>query len=257
MDHQVTAVQPAPRNKRPCSPVPKPAPVSIDSNQGVVTLTGELTSDGTFSGRVVVTGQGQPEMWLRALTSPDQDSAARNALLASYVNGIIPDVKVDSLTLFDGKNFSATPVVSYVIHNARPTQRQPNIDVLPNFDASEAFTQMANGVEAPYRSQPIDAARILPLATSATEIHVVLPEGWKARLPPSISATSPFGNFQITYRQTGRSLDITRRAIGADGIYPENRSSDVIAWLRQCAMDHSPVIVIEHEAPKTPPSAVQ
>ncbi len=222
---------------------------SADSSRMVVTLTGELTGDGTFSGRVVVSGHGRSEALLRAIVSAAEDSAQRNALLRSFVSTTIPDVKIDSVVLFDSKDFKAVPVVSFVIRDAHPTQRQADVDILPHFDASATFTQMANGVAAPYRSQPIDAARILPSLTFVDETHIALPPGWKARLPPSVSASSVFGAFDITYQQNGRSLDIVRRATGGHGLFPKNRFPDVIAWLRECAKDHAPVIVIDHGLP--------
>ncbi len=217
-----------------------------------VTLTGELTGDGTFSGRVLVSGRGASEAWLRAIVSPSLDSAQRTAWLRSLVSNTISDAKIDSLVTFDSKDFKAAPVVSFVIRDAHPTQRQADVDILPHFDASATFTQMAIGVAGPYRSQPIDAARILPSATFVDEIHIALPPGWKARLPPSVSASSVFGSFDITYQQNGRSLDIVRRATGARGLYPKSRVRDVVAWLRECAKDHAPEIVIDHATASSP-----
>jgi Domain of Unknown Function with PDB structure (DUF3857)/Transglutaminase-like superfamily len=225
---------------------------SADSSRMAVTLTGELTGDGTFSGRVVVSGRGASEAWLRAIVSPSLDSAQRTTWLRSLAANTIPDVKIDSLVLFDSKDFKAAPVVSFVIRDAHPTQRQADVDILPHFDASATFTQMANGAAGPYRSQPIDAARILPSSTFVDEIHIALPPGWKARLPPSVSASSVFGSFDITYQQNGRSLDIVRRATGGRGLFPKNRVGDVFAWLRECAKDHAPEIIIDHAAASSP-----
>jgi hypothetical protein len=227
---------------------------SADSSRMAVTLTGELIGDGTFSGRVLVSARGAPEAWLRAIVSPSLDSAQRTTLLRSLVSTTIPDVKIDSLVLFDSKDFKAAPVISFVIRDVHPTQRQADVDILPHFDASATFTQMANGAAGPYRSQPIDAARILPSSAFIDEIHIALPSGWRARLPPSVSASSVFGSFDITYQQNGRSLDIVRRATGGRGLFPKNRARDVFAWLRECAKDHAPDIVIDH-GPATAPSS--
>jgi hypothetical protein len=218
---------------------------SSDSSRMLVSLTGELAIDGTFSGRVVISGRGAPELLLRTIASSSQDSAQRNGLLRSMVSTTIPDVKIDSLVLFDSKDFNATPVVSFVIRNAHPTQRQADVDILPQFNSSTAFTQMAIGV-ARYRSQPIDAARILPWGTFASETHITLPQGWKARLPPSVLAPSVFGSFTITYQQNGRSLDIVRTSTGGHGSFAKNRVGDVVTWLRECAKDHASQIVIDH-----------
>jgi hypothetical protein len=225
---------------------------SADSSRMAVTLTGELTGDGTFSGRVLVSGRGASEAWLRAIVSPSLDSAQRTAWLRSLVSNTISDAKIDSLVTFDSKDFKAAPVVSFVIRDAHPTQRQADVDILPHFDASATFTQMANGFAGPYRSQPIDAAGILPSATFVDEIHIALPPGWKARLPPSVSASSVFGSFGITYQQNGRSLDIVRSATGGHGVFPKNRVRDAFAWLRECAKDHAPEIVIDHAAASSP-----
>ncbi len=150
-------------------------PDPTDSNRSVVSLTGELASDGTFSGRVEVTTSGALELWLRALMSPTQDTAERTATLQSLVSTTIPDVKIDSLVSFDGKDFAAKPALSFVIRNAHPTQRSGDVDILPLVDRSAAFKQMAYGVARyHYRGQPIDAERILPTATLVSETHKLL-----------------------------------------------------------------------------------
>jgi transglutaminase-like putative cysteine protease len=222
-------------------------PDPADSNRSVVTLTGELASDGTFSGRVEAIAGGALELWLRAVMSPTQDTAQRTAILQSLVSEMIHDVKIDSLVSFDGKDFAAKPVVSFVIRNAHPTQRSGDVDILPLVDRSAAFQQMAYGVaHRYYRGQAIDAERILPAATLVSETHITLPPGWHARLPPSVSATSVFGTFAATYQQEDRLLTITRRTVGGQGIYPKNRYPELVAWLLECAKDHTPVLVIEH-----------
>jgi Domain of Unknown Function with PDB structure (DUF3857)/Transglutaminase-like superfamily len=217
-----------------------------DSSRFVVRLTGELANDGMFSGRVEISASGVPELWLRALTSPAQDTAQRTAYLQSLVSTNIPDVRVDSLVSFDGKDFTAKPVVSFMIRNAHPTQRSGDVDILPLVDRSQTYKQMGYGVAPYYRSQAIDAERILPYGTLVTEVHITLPPGWHARLPPSVSATSVFGTFAATYQQEGRTLTITRRTVGSQGIYPKNRYPELVTWLLECAKDHAPVLVIDH-----------
>jgi hypothetical protein len=51
---------------------------------------------------------------------------------------------------------------------------------------------------------------------------------------------------EATYRQDGRDLIITHRTMGVRGIYPKERAADLVAWLRECAKDRVPFIVIEH-----------
>jgi hypothetical protein len=228
-------------------PVTTP-PAPADSNRLEATLVGVLSTDGTFSGRVKTTASGQLELGFRAMLQNRPDSTQRAAMLRNMAGSIFPDSKGDSLVLFDGKDFKAQPVVSYVIRNGRATQQSGDVDILTVRDRSQAFARMADEVEARGpRHQPIDAARIMAAGSFETVTRITLPDGWHARLPPSVNAASVFGHYEASYRQEGRDLVLTQRQNGAKGIYPKERVGDLVSWLRECAKDRVPFIVLERQ----------
>jgi hypothetical protein len=222
-------------------------PAPADSNRMAVHITGSLSADGTFSGQVETVASGMMELGLRAMLQNRPDSTQREAMLRSMAANVFPEAKGDSLVLFDGKDFKARPIISFVIRNGRATQPSGDVDILTVGSRSQIFGRMADEVEAQGpRHQPIDAARIIGAATLEDEARITLPEGWHARLPPSVNATSVFGHYEAIYRQDGRDLVIIHRQTGTTGIYPKERVGDLVSWLRECAKDRVSVIVIEH-----------
>jgi hypothetical protein len=77
---------------------------------------------------------------------------------------------------------------------------------------------------------------------------VTLPEGWHARLPANVSATSVFGSYTATYSQEGRDLVIARRIVGGSGIFMPTRVNELIGWLRAIGRDDTKFIVLEKPA---------
>jgi hypothetical protein len=83
-----------------------------------------------------------------------------------------------------------------------------------------------------------------------TEFVITLPAGWKAKLPPGVTASGPFGSYQSEYTQTGRVMRISRVSVGAKGIQPPERMPELIAWLRQIGKDDAKFILLEkHTVP--------
>ena len=74
---------------------------------------------------------------------------------------------------------------------------------------------------------------------------MTLPEGWKAKLPPMVQASSAFGTYSAEYVQEGRTLRIVHRVTGADGIYPPERVTELTAWFKKMATDNAKVMVLE------------
>jgi hypothetical protein len=98
--------------------------------------------------------------------------------------------------------------------------------------------------KAKERKFPIDAVRIMGNRTSNVELRVKLPAGWKAAVPSGVSAVSPFGTYQSTYAQVGDELVITRKSVGAQGVFAPDKVKDVAAWFRAMAKDDAKLIVI-------------
>jgi transglutaminase-like putative cysteine protease len=221
-------------------------PDAADSNRSASELTGELTTDGVFSGHFELRGSGTYEVGMRELASPVEDSAERMEGVRSWVSPTIADGTIDSLVLFDARDFRAPAVISFAIRGARPTQRSGDVDVLQQYDGAQTYTDMVRSVAGPYRAYPIDAERILSTGTVVNTMHITLPAGWHVRLPPSVSATSAFGTCQAFYRQDDRVLSITHRTVGVQGIYPKTRWEELVRWLGECANDRAAIIMIDH-----------
>jgi len=97
----------------------------------------------------------------------------------------------------------------------------------------------------PSRRFPIDASRIVGRLTGISEFRVTLPEGWHARLPTNVSATSVFGSYAATYSQEGRDLVIGRRIVGGTGIFAPSREAELVTWLRAIGHDDVKFIVLD------------
>ena len=97
----------------------------------------------------------------------------------------------------------------------------------------------------PKRRFPIDAAKVLGVGSRSTELRITLPAGWKAKLPPSVTATSAFGSYRSEYAQDGRLMRITRIFTGSKAVLPPERMPDLIAWFRQIGKDDANHILLE------------
>jgi hypothetical protein len=95
------------------------------------------------------------------------------------------------------------------------------------------------------RRFPIDAAKIIGPVATLMDITLTLPAGWRAHLPGEINAVSKWGTYLASYRQDENVLRISRRLVGARGIYPPGDLPDLTKWLRQVAQDDVSYLVIE------------
>ncbi len=222
-------------------------PDPAGANRSEVRVTGTLTANGAFNGHVEVRGTGTAGLAMRAMMQNGLDTAQRSAFLRSFASGLFPDAKGDSLVTFNGKDLQADPRISLVIHSGQATQRSGETDILTTRDVSTRWTQIADELEAHApRRLPIDAERVAGLTTNVAETRITLPEGWHARLPPNVTATSAFGSYDASYRQDGRDLVITRHISGTKGILSKDHAAELIAWFRAMAKDRVPFVVIEH-----------
>jgi len=218
-----------------------------DANQSEVHLTGALSTEGIFDGRIEIHGTGAVELAMRAMMRNRMDSAQRAAYIRTMAGNVFPNAKGDSLVTFNGKDLGAEARVSLAIHNGQATQHSGTTDILIMHDASARWAALADELEARApRRMPIDASAVIGAVTNLTETRITLPEGWHARLPPSVSAKSAFGSYESTYRQDGRVLIVTHNISGARGILSKDHAPDLIAWFREVAKDRVPFIVIEH-----------
>jgi hypothetical protein len=215
-------------------------------NANTIRISGELSSEGMFNGRYEEEATGAMQYGLRSAFENPLDSTqkaqAANAVASRFFDG----AEGDSLVGFEGKDLRAKVRVSLKIKPAKAASSagETEIFTLPLGSMSGAIA-MAKALEtAKERRFPIDAARILGNQLSVVELRVKLPPGWKAQLPSSVKAASPFGSYESTYAQVGDELVINRRTMGATGVYAPDKAKDVAAWFREVGKDDAKLIVI-------------
>lgn len=224
--------------------IPADAPTS---DVQTTTITGALSADGKFEGHYVETAVGSIAAAMRASFASPLDSTQRVNAARTVARKYFSSADGDSLIAFNGKDYAAPARVSVRIINADATTKAGTVELLNNPFASFAkMTTAADDIaRLPTRRFPIDASKIVGRLTGISEFRVTLPEGWRARLPVNVSATSVFGSYTATYSQEGRDLLIDRRIVGGTGIYPASRVDELVTWLRAIGHDDTKFIVLE------------
>ncbi|MEO7217389.1 MAG: DUF3857 and transglutaminase domain-containing protein [Gemmatimonadaceae bacterium] len=224
--------------------LPTDAPTA---NVQTTTLDGELSSSGKFNGYYEEAATGAMAAGMRASFASQPDSAQRAEAGRRIARRYFSTGDGDSLTGFNGRDYSAAARVRIRIHDANATTMAGPVVMLNNpFSTLSAMAGAADDMaRLPERKFPIDASKIIGLRTSVTELRVKLPEGWHARLPVGVTATSVFGSYTSRYEQQGQELVISRRLVGAGGIFMPSRGKELIEWLRAIGRDDVKLIVLD------------
>ena len=219
----------------------------VDSNVTRTRITGTLSPEGTFSGTYVESGFGASAISLRDAFSVPLDSARRVNGTRALAQNLFEGAKGDTLIVFDGKDFSAAPSITLRLSGGRAATPSGDMLILKLPHRSMAsFSALAEQLEQrPKRRYPIEAENVTGATVADNQIELTLPTGWRARLPKSIDAPSPFGHYTVKYEQAGDKLRVTRRFSGARGVLPPERVGDLIAWFRQVGADNQDFIVLE------------
>jgi len=217
------------------------------TNREDLKISGRLGEDGMFNGKYDATAQGSSSELLRTLFENPLDSTQRADFPKQLARKFFEDADADSLTIFNGKDLSITPRLSFRIRNAKAVVDAGGTRILtiPVGNMSAMATMASSLDKEPARRFPIDASKIIGPHVSATTVSIILPNGWKAKLPPNVSASSAFGSYTSEYSQVGEELRISRTISGTRAILPPNRINDLIAWLHAIGKDDSKFIVLE------------
>ena len=220
---------------------------SIAANTTITRIVGTLAPDGYFDGTYEESASGARAPGLRSAFANPLDSTKRADFQRSLAQGLFDGAAGDSLQLFDGKDLAATPRVAVRVKRGRAATPTGDLMILKlPVNSMQAFGKMAAELEArPPRRFPIDAEDVMGGDVAVTELRITLPAGWRARLPKSVRAPSPFGTYETTYEQVGDELRLTRRMTGARGVLPPDRFPELIAWMRTVAQDDQDIIVLE------------
>jgi hypothetical protein len=230
------------RNEEVTLPVDSP-----DSNIETTQLTGTISPDGKFDGRYDETASGSIAANLRASFASPLDSAQRVNAARGVARKFFSSGDGDSLVAFNGRDYSVPAHVNIRIRNANATTAAGPVQLLNNpFTTFARMATEADDIAAlPSRRFPIDASKIIGRQTAITEYRVTLPEGWHARIPSGITASSVFGSYTTTYAQNGRDLVITRRLVGGTGVFMPSRVNELVTWLRAIGHDDVKFIVLD------------
>ena len=202
-----------------------------------------LDSSGWAAGSITESTAGWPSHAMRGALGVPMDSARRATTKRSLATRVFnADATVDTLTLFDGKDFSVKPELSYQVRATdvlKPAGELRLFPMSPTFRGpARGFRNLAKDLEArPARVFPIDAAQILGQLTTITDVRMTLPQGWQAELPKNVSATSFFGSYTSTWTQSGREVRLVRTIRGLPGVYPSQRIAEVVVWLKTVGAD--------------------
>ena len=238
-------VLPDGRNQEVTLPSDSPA-----SNVQTTVLTGTLSADGKFNGRYEESVTGSIASGMRATFASPLDSTQRAQGALRVARKYFASGDGDSLIAFNGRDYSAPTRISVRISNANATTTAGSEELLNNpFANFAAMGAAADDIaRLPSRRFPIDASKIVGRQTAITEMRITLPEGWHARLPSPVTASSVFGSYTTTYAQDGRDLIVKREIIGGTGIFMPSRVNELVAWLRAIGHDDVKFIVLDKPA---------
>jgi transglutaminase-like putative cysteine protease len=218
------------------------------ANGSATVLRGELGTDGSFTGHYSQTVSGSAQYQLReSLSSVGNLTASeRERMTRALAGGVFEGASGDSLSVFDGRDLDAVPRISLKINAARAATRSGPDYIfklpIPSYPLSQLVAELESRSSRRY---PIDVEELFGPSTIEWALEVVVPEGWRARLPSSVDAPSRFGSYRSTYAQDGRTLRAERRVTGRRGVEPPERIGELITWLKAIAADDVPYIVFE------------
>lgn len=219
---------------------------SVSANRAESVIEGTLSPDGQFSGHYRVRATGTEQYGLRDALGRVFTPEMRDQLARRLANSVFEGARGDSVEIFDGKDLTIVPRVSVAIHDARAAQNAGGamIITLPIHDYANPGLVSDLESRGPRRF-PINVGAVVGPSEEVAELRLTLPEGWHARLPPKVTATSAFGTYSADYRQEGRELRITRSISGRKGTEPPERIQALIEWLRAVARDDVKYVVVE------------
>jgi len=225
--------------------LPRPAPAASWLRSRIV-LT--IDSTGGFSGIHQEAAGGDLEYLLRSVFAAALTSEQRDRVARSMVQRLFEGAVGDSLEFTDGRDLTAEPRLAVHIRNGRlnPAGRGSWVFTFPPGGFAAAAAAAANDLDATRpRRYPIDVGRVTGTGETLWELEVTLPIGWGARLPDGVRAFGPFGEYEATYRQDGRTVRVTRKLSGRRAIEPPGTVDALIAWLRDVARDDVRMVIFD------------
>src|SRR5256885_2121330 len=202
---------------------------STAANRDVAQLTGELSPRGTFHGRYVHIATGDQQYGLRRTFAAQFGATERERIRRAAVNMLFPGATGDSLELFDGRDLRAEPRIAVVVRDAQATSTSGSNDILtlPIHNYGEIKGLAAELEARGPRRFPIDVAAVAGPHEEAAELTLTLPEGWRAQLPPNVTAQGAVGNNRGENGPPGRGRGVARTPLVAQRMEPPLRPGHV------------------------------
>jgi transglutaminase-like putative cysteine protease len=223
-------------------------PLSEPSANRVVThLIGELDPTGLFTGVLTTSTSGSLQYGLRNSFSTRMSPRDREDLTRTIAQNVFQGARGDSIQIFDGRDLEVTPLVRVWVSNGRAARRSGGSLILSvPFDNGSMTEELA---ELAARREPrrfdIDVGAVIGPIESVTELRLLLPEGWVARVPNGVVAEGAFGRYDAEFVQEGRELRVTRRLVGRRGTLAKERLPELVAFLEAMSEDDAVFIVVE------------
>jgi len=218
-----------------------------EANRSQVLIRGALDSVGRFGGRYTRTVTGTQQYSLRSELLRPFSETERERVTRNIAGGVFEGAAGDSLELFDGRDLRVAPRISLVLRNGRAARASGDTHILTlpldNYGSEETIAELE--ARSP-RRYPLSAEAVFGPKVWVSELRLVLPEGWRARLPPGVRAESPFGRYEALYAQEGRELHVVRTISGVRGDQPAEALGILVGWLRAMVADDVEFIVIDH-----------
>jgi Domain of Unknown Function with PDB structure (DUF3857)/Transglutaminase-like superfamily len=217
--------------------------VPVDANGSTMRIHLTLDTSGRGVARVAELARGNTGNGMRAAFGVPLDSARRASTHKAVAQRLFStDATGDSLVAFDGRDLAAPVTITYVVTAENVLKPVGDMRLLSMNvglrGPARAFRNLARELEArTERVFPIDASQVLGQLETITDLRITLPAGWKAELPKNVSATAFFGRYESTWSQEGREVRMVRRIHGDRGIFPPQRITEVIAWLKTVGAD--------------------
>ena len=213
----------------------------------LVEFSGQVGADGRINGRYTEEIAGSRQASLRDAFETPMDSASRATFARRIAQAWFPGARGDSLKTFEGLDLAATPRVSLAVLDGRALRRSGTNWLLGSPIGSQSkFAETADALAAePVRRFPIDAAAVFGPEKDVVIFRFTLPPGWRPQLPPSVRATSAFGEYDASYTFEDGVLTIRQTMLGTRGVFAPDRIGELIAWFRNIGSDDAPFILID------------
>lgn len=216
------------------------------ANRAETRIVGELDAQGIFRGSVSSRSSGALQYSLRNAFSSPLTAKQRDDVGRAAAQGLFEGAKADSVEFFDGRDLRAEPRTRVWLSGGRAATSSGGTLILTLPLGNGSSSELIAALEAaPKRRFPIDVAEVVGPMESVSELRVTLPEGYRARVPQAVRATSAFGTYTAEYAQQGRELVVTKRMSGARGILPPEKIADLITWLKEMSKDDVRFVVLE------------